>query len=309
MPCFKRRKCRFMSDKNIQCTKNATYGYTVNNIRLFCKLHKVGDVVDIVGVKCIICKKVQPSFNYPTEQFPRYCFDCMSPDMVDVRKRDLCIICNRTRASFNYNFDDIPKYCAEDALEGMQDIVSKRCKKCKLTQIKNKYKGYCVGCYKEEFNVQVTKNENIKEKYVYNIISTTFTDCIIVYNKTVKYNIYIYRPDIIIYCNNYIIIVEIDENQHKYYNKIIENERMINIQHTLEKQCIFIRFNPDSYKDESGKHITGCWKYINNNLVVNPKYIPHWEKRINTLKECIKNNMLNTPKDNLVVKYLFYNFN
>jgi hypothetical protein len=68
------------------------------------------------------------------------------------------------------------------------------------------------------------------------------------------------RPDLIKDFKTHILIVEIDENQHKNYNKQCEinriNELFIGF---ANRKIIFIRFNPDSYINKNGKEIKSCF--------------------------------------------------
>ena len=45
-----------------------------------------------------------------------------------------------------------------------------------------------------------------------------------------------------------ILAIEVDENQHKYYNPMDEELRIMQIYQDAGKNLIFIRFNPDGYK-------------------------------------------------------------
>ena len=65
-----------------------------------------------------------------------------------------------------------------------------------------------------------------------------------------KYN----RPDRMYECENHIVIVEVDENQHKSYQCVVKETEIArmydigsNISETKNKCTIFIRFNPDKY--------------------------------------------------------------
>jgi hypothetical protein len=62
------------------------------------------------------------------------------------------------------------------------------------------------------------------------------------------------RPDFVIDKGTYKIIVEVDENQHMSYACECEQTRMRQIYFDLGGQdLVFIRYNPDSYKDQYGK--------------------------------------------------------
>jgi hypothetical protein len=63
-----------------------------------------------------------------------------------------------------------------------------------------------------------------------------------------------YRPDFYFDWNTHIVILEVDENQHKGYESSCEKARMINLsQDQGGMKTVFIRFNPDNYRDSSNK--------------------------------------------------------
>jgi len=64
------------------------------------------------------------------------------------------------------------------------------------------------------------------------------------YNKKINDK---YFPDYVFNCVYYYIILEIDEYQHKKYDKNNEIKRMRDITSSLEMPVIFIRYNPDKY--------------------------------------------------------------
>ena len=49
--------------------------------------------------KCIICKNKQPSFGLPTDKNAKYCGDCKTKDMIDL-KHPKCIVC-KTKQPFS----------------------------------------------------------------------------------------------------------------------------------------------------------------------------------------------------------------
>ena len=59
-----------------------------------------------------------------------------------------------------------------------------------------------------------------------------------------------------------VIIIEIDENQHKHYNTD-EILKLDTIQKTVNKKVICIRFNPDSFIKDNVK-TSSCFKLNDN---------------------------------------------
>ena len=87
----------------------------------------------------------------------------------------------------------------------------------------------------------------------------------------------------------FIVVLEVDENQHKSYECICEQQRMIQIHQDIGMNILFIRFNPDSYRN------------INNELINN--YNDREKKLLNILKNIKK---LTKMKNPLSVMYLYY---
>jgi hypothetical protein len=107
-----------------------------------------------------------------------------------------------------------------------------------------------------------------------------------------------YRPDIVLDAIHAKIIIEIDENQHKSYSSECEKSRMMQIHQDFGGiPIIFIRYNPDSYKE------------FNSEGEVISKTIRANKKRLDVLYDVV-NSILNTAKKEynipLSVCYLFY---
>ena len=49
---------------------------------------------------------------------------------------------------------------------------------------------------------------------------------------------------------DYVFCIEVDENQHKYYNPMDEEVRIMEIYENANRNMVFIRFNPDKYKQD-----------------------------------------------------------
>ena len=101
-----------------------------------------------------------------------------------------------------------------------------------------------------------------------------------------------YRPDFIIDCISYFIIVEVDENQHRTYECRCEQARMINIVQDVGGglPVTFIRYNPDRYIDNMGKKIDARNKSTRHKI----------------LTEVIDSVILYKPENQFEVIYLFY---
>jgi hypothetical protein len=62
------------------------------------------------------------------------------------------------------------------------------------------------------------------------------------------------RPDFVFKFVDRIVILEVDENQHKSYPEECERIRMFNITQSFGGKPVFwIRYNPDSFKSKNEK--------------------------------------------------------
>ena len=107
-----------------------------------------------------------------------------------------------------------------------------------------------------------------------------------------------YRPDLRTNFDNKILIIEIDEYQHKYYDKDLENERTTLLKKDL-KNLIILRINPDNYIDKNGNSIIGIDK-------CNKEFSYRIEIILKTINKLI-NNKINIPK-NKEIKLFFDNY-
>ena len=164
-------------------------------------------------------------------------------------------------------------YCKEHKLDGMIDVHHKTCliNLCD-TRASDKYEGYCFRCFIYTFpDSSITRNYKTKERYIANIlkewISTSFPDLNISFDKKISGGCSLRRPDIFIDLITHVLIIEIDETQHK--QTTCENLRMTQLfEDVAQRPCVFIRFNPDSYIDSKGRRIQGCFKYTQKGLCV-----------------------------------------
>ena len=104
----------------------------------------------------------------------------------------------------------------------------------------------------------------VKQKAIVEVLKKHFTISSV--DKVIKGGKSKRRPDIIIDCGSFVIVVEIDELQHNNgkYDSKLELIRNHEIYEDLgSRQIIFIRFNPDSYKI-GFKKFKGCFDSKND---------------------------------------------
>jgi hypothetical protein len=174
--------------------------------------------------------------------------------------------------------------------------------------ISNKYNGYCKRCYVKlnpDLKLPFLK---IKEYTVVNYIIDNFNDYNWIYNQKIQNGTSTRVPDLLLDLGYQIIIIEIDEKQHKYYNKNEEELRINEIcSDLLNRPIVFIHFNPDGYIDKNNNKIKSCWKFTKNKYftLINKRL---WYYRLLTLKSQIKYwlNPLNKLDTNIKIVNLFF---
>ena len=252
------------------------------------------------------------SFNYENEP-PEYCKEHSKDGMFDVRHKRCEHPGCKLRAHHNYPGNKSGIYCYEHRLEGMVNVIKYKTCKTPLCGTKiqsssrNKYRGYCLRCFMHTFpNESVARNYKTKEKAVADKITEKFSNMTWTLDKTVEGGCSRRRPDLLCDMGPYILIVEIDEDKHVNYS--CENKRMMELfQDVGNRPIIFIRFNPDSYKNKEGKRVTSCWRANKQGImtVVKSKQ-KEWENRLKDLFEKIEYWSKNKPSKTITVEQLFY---
>ena len=221
-----------------------------------CVSCKTEQMVNVVDNKCY-CGKSAPCFNIQGNK-PEFCSSCKNDDMVNVKNK----MCKCEKCYPTFNFIGLkPEYCASCKKEGMINVKDERCKaeNCETRGNKN-YKGYCTNCFQHLFpNDPLTFQirSKTKEIAVRDFINSKFEgfshDKPIWYNETACDCTTKRRIDHRKLINNTLLCIETDENQHKKYLKSDEEARYHDLFMAFGGKFIFIRFNPDKYKDKNGK--------------------------------------------------------
>jgi hypothetical protein len=263
----------------------------------FCSSCKEPDMTNVRQKKCG-CGTIA-SFNYKGKS-PEFCFDCKKPDMVNLRSKKC--ICGKYLASFNFTGLSA-KYCSSCKEEGMICLNIKKCKNEGCTVEGNKkYKNYCTYCFQHLFPLDPLTFQircKTKELAVRDFINSNFEG--FQHDKTLEYGgcdcLNRRRIDHRKLINNTLLCIETDENQHKQYSKKDEHDRYNDLLTIFTCKYIFIRFNPDSYKDKNGKK---CNPSISTRLLTLKEEI---DKQIKYIQNEENNDLLE-------IKYVYFdNFN
>jgi hypothetical protein len=138
-------------------------------------------------------------------------------------------------SSFNYQNEKSGMYCFKHKLDDMVDVKHKKCNSdfCHIRG-NGKYDNYCTHCFANLFPSDPRTSliqKKSKEIKVVNYITTKYKDWF--HDKPLFYNMKggccdsRRRIDLRKMINGTLLCIEIDENQHKYYNKEDESNRYI----------------------------------------------------------------------------------
>jgi hypothetical protein len=296
--------------------KQAHYGSTKEFVRRYCSTHKKKGMKLLYGNFCEKCKDTIAVFGDEYDAMATRCKKCADKGMIDIVNKK-CIKCiednvkNPKQGKYNVPTEKCGKYCLEHKTDDMINVQATYCKKGCGTQVcTNKYKGFCLDCYKYKFPYDpVFRTLCVKEKYVQKCIEVKLdiTKLKISFNKPVSFNGINKRPDILIRCGKYRIIVEIDEFQHKSYDIDNDNTRNNFLWEALgKKPIVIIRFNPDGYKSSNKTIKSSPWEQKNGNITLKSEFKNIWCRRMKLLIENIQYWLDNTPVDDITIKKLYY---
>lgn len=215
------------------CKKVACYGTLVVEK---CKTHKNKNDINLLSKKCesLGCN-IYPSFGI------KIALRCKKHKLItDINlKLKRCIKCSKT-ATFGIT---TAQHCNEHKLLNEKNLRKTifACISCGLNYntIRKRKQTLCYYC-------DPTKILKKKELIIKNLLEKN--NYTFIYDKPCNINNECkkYRPDFLIDCNTYFIIVEVDEFAHKNYDQSCEIIRMNIICDNLGLPTIFIRYNPDN---------------------------------------------------------------
>jgi len=322
------------SKKCVVCKKKIPhFNVEGSSIATHCGDCKGPEMVNVKDKKCVVCKKKIPVFNAEGSSIATHCGDCKGPDMVDIKHKKCLENGCRKRAIFAqpgvlpeyctvhkkvgmtskprkrceeqeckeiaiYGVDG-PVHCEEHKKEDEYHLCERECKKCKRIDVLNR-EGICVNfCSLEEKDRVVKKLVKKHEEFIGNLLKAEIDIPWMYQNEVVDRKCSNKRPDFVYHCGDHIVMIEVDEDQHKSYKcsaygdtkegkMKAERVRMYEICQSFDGlPCVFLRYNPDNYR-------------VNGKLVKFSASKRH-DILVKWVRKCIREKM-----DGFGVKYLFY---
>ena len=164
----------------------------------------------------------------------------------------------------------------------------------------------CAGCFYYYYpNDEIPRRYKKKQHYFNEKLIEEFGVNFFQYDKKIKCGCSGRMPDWFIDCFKYSIIIELDEDQHKYES--CDEKRMMELFQDLgNRPLVLIRINPDKYKGKTKKR-KGCFDFDEKNILIcNEK---KFNKRFNILVKMIKYYIDNEPEKEITMEKLFFDRN
>ena len=150
-----------------------------------------------------------------------------------------------------------------------------------------------------------------KEKVISDYILEYFKNITIIVDRQIYDGCSKRRPDMFIDLGYQVLIIEIDEHQHKTYESSCENKRIMEISKDIShRPLVFIRFNPDSYKNINNNIICSCWTINKKGIcIIKKDKIDEWNNRLEQLKSNVQYWIDNKTDKTVEIIELFYDKN
>ena len=253
--------------KKCKCGKaQPVFGLKNDRAASCCAACKTELMVNIKDRMCF-CGKAHPVFALKSHKRATHCAKCKTEGMINIKAK-MCK-CGKSQPVFGIKTDLKPTCCVTCKTDQMVDIRSTKCKglinydgngyiECPYDyRAKQKYSYYCTKCFEYNFPddprtllIRTKTEENI----VRDFLSENFKEFI--HNKALwtdqKDCTCRRRIDFRTLIGNTLLCIEVDENQHKYYNESDTKLRYDQLMLTQGAKMIFIRFNPHLYIDSDG---------------------------------------------------------
>jgi hypothetical protein len=289
------------------CTTLRTYGIDIGK-PTHCLTHKTSDMVDVLNMtKTCEFEGCTTRRTYGIIRGkPTHCVSHKTSDMVNV----VCKTCVHEGCTTQRSYakpGQKATHCVSHRTSDMINVISKTCKLCPVIVHNNKYQGYCCRCFIYTFpDSPILRNHKTKERHIVDFLQKEFQDYSFVFDKRVEGGCSNRRPDVLLDMGEYLIIIEIDENQHQKYDCTCENKRLMELfQDCGSRPMTMIRFNPDQYYDSRCKLISSCFG-IDKKGLCKVRKDDEWITRLQTLKDTLRMVIELQERKEIDVIHLYY---
>lgn len=230
-----------------QCAEKATRGYTIDNIPLKCAKHNDKNMTYVLFKKCKQDNCKQKATHGPLFQNKLHC-ESHKQNNEYKHNHIICAKCNEP--AYYGPVKSLPTHCGNHKDKTHINHVEDVCSLCKGLYTKEPNQIDCYEC-------RMFKNPKVRHQKELEVKAILIKEGIVLeqHDKRIKDGCSKYRPDFLIDCGTFKLIVECDEDQHRNHPKECERARMLQIFQDVGIPVQFIRYNPDSYKNAVGKSV------------------------------------------------------
>jgi hypothetical protein len=172
-----------------------------------------------------------------------------------------------------------------------------------ISVVGSKWNPYCFRCYCVlNPDAVIPRKYKLKEHHVVDKLKENFQEKFTMrFDKIVEGGCSRRRPDVAIDFGSHCLMIEIDENKHTNYS--CEEKRMVELYEDVGfRKIVFLRFNPDRYKDGSAVY-PSPFRYTRAGILHLEE--TEFNRRMDQLMERIRAHRVE-PTDQITVEYLFY---
>ena len=243
--------------------------------------------------RCIDCKG---SEICPHSKNKLTCVECHGKNICEHDTlREQCIICHGSRT------------CEHD--KRLSSCItctpSSGCQHCHtISIVGSKWKPYCFRCYCVlNPDAIIPRKYKLKEHHVVDALKAHFKEQItMIFDKAIEGGCSKKRPDVSIDFGSHYIMIEIDEIRHVNYS--CEEKRMVELYEDVGfRKIIFLRFNPDGYKEGTHKYISP-FKYTRSGILQLDEI--EFNRRMEQLLLRVNIHRITEPLEQITIEYLFY---
>ena len=181
---------------------------------------------------------------------------------------------------------------------------SSGCQHCHMISVVgSKWNPYCFRCYCVlNPDAVIPRKYKLKEHHVVDKLKENFQEKFTMrFDKIVEGGCSRRRPDVAIDFGSHCLMIEIDENKHTNYS--CEEKRMVELYEDVGfRKIVFLRFNPDRYKDGSTVY-PSPFRYTRAGILHLEEI--EFNRRMDQLMDRIRVHRIE-PADQITVEYLFY---
>ena len=261
-----------------------------------------------------LCIDCEGSAICPHELRRSRCIDCKGSEICQHSKNKLtCVECHGKNICEHNKLQKQCTICHGNRIcehsKRLSSCItctpSSGCQHCHtISIISSKWKPYCFRCYCIiNPDAIIPRKYKLKEHHVVDSLKIHFKEQItMIFDKPIEGGCSKKRPDVSIDLGSHCLMIEIDENRHMNYS--CEEQRMTELYEDVGfRKIIFIRFNPDGYKEGINKY-TSPFRYTRSGILHLEE--AEFNRRIQKLIERINIHRITEPLEQITVEYLFY---